>query len=330
MQQKVLLLAEAVIAVLLVKSALMPDIAVAVRGAAEKKMEEGYYLDRKFADRMSPLDHEGMVIPRDWTVVQLEVTTGDCRTVYFKNQKGMYFSFIPAGSFMMGSPKDELARDEDERLHRVDLTSPFFMQATEVTQQQWREVMGYNPSLFSGGGRADYPVENVTWLEVQDFISRLNAGQEDVRYRLPTEAEWEYACRAGSEKEFYEGEMKKNEKGYSSALDKIGWYYRNSDKTTHPVARKKANRWGLFDMHGNVWEWCADWGGEYPVTSRVNPTGPPSGHARIRRGGAWNHYPSFCRAANRSRFDPNDSNPDTGFRLVAETVKREKEQEAEE
>ncbi|WP_320042265.1 SUMF1/EgtB/PvdO family nonheme iron enzyme [uncultured Desulfobacter sp.] len=182
-----------------------------------------------------------------------------------KNELGMTFVYIPPGTFMMGSPDSEPGRDDDEILHPVTLTKGFYMQTTQVTQAQWQAVMGDNPSDFSGCGY-DCPVERVSWEDVQEFIDRLNQQLSDTGYRLPTEAEWEYAARAGSQTAFANGPITIIESGLDldPNLDAMGWYCYNAHGKTHPVAQKAANDWGLYDMHGNVWEWCADWYDDYP------------------------------------------------------------------
>ncbi len=236
-----------------------------------------------------------------------------------KNELGMDFVYVPPGSFLMGSPKDEVGRDPNERQWQVTLTQGFYLQSTEVTQAQWEAVMGENPSHFKHHGW-NHPVENVSWFDVEEFIKRLNAKENTNAYRLPTESEWEYACRAGSSSAFhyYNGDSPGDSSGYSNVLDRLGWYFRNSQSATHPVGMKEPNAWGIYDMHGNVWEWCADWVGPYPFVHTVDPDGPDSGPARIRRGGSFSHFPMFCRSANRSWFSPYDSAPDLGFRLVKE------------
>jgi len=223
------------------------------------------------------------------------------------NDLGMAFVWIEPGTFMMGSPSSESGRDSDETQHRVTLTKGFYMQTTEVTQGQWKAIMGRNPSKFSSCGD-NCPVEQVSWNDVQDFIRKLNqrTGQT---YRLPTEAEWEYACRAGSSTRFCFGDS-------DSELGNYAWYYDNAGSKTHPVAQKRPNAWGLYDMHGNVWEWCSDWYGDYPSGSVTDPEGPSSGSIRVFRGGGWNGFARFCRSAIRYRYEPGVRSFILGFRLV--------------
>ena len=237
----------------------------------------------------------------------------------YQEYLGMEFVLIPPGTFTMGSPRDEHRRDSDEVLHKVTLTEAFYMQTTEVTQAQWETVMGDNPSHFDSCD-ANCPVETVSWLDVQEFIARLNARAGGIWYRLPTEAEWEYACRAGTTTAFHSGGMAKEnrESGYNDALDGVAWYHRNSANRTHQVGKKMPNAWGLYDMHGNVWEWCSDWAGPQTERALIDPTGPRDGYVRVRRGGSWSHYPMFCRSGNRSWMGPSDSAADVGLRLVRE------------
>jgi len=177
---------------------------------------------------------------------------------------GMKFKLIPAGKFTMGG----LLPIEGDDAHEVTLTKPFKMGVHEVTQAQYEQVMGSNPSKFEG---ADNPVENVSWLEALEFCRKLSALPAEKAagnvYRLPTEAEWEYACRAGTTTQFSFGDD-------DSDLGDYAWYADNSDDKTHPVGSKQPNAWGLYDMHGNVWEWCLDWHGDYPSGAVTDPTGP--------------------------------------------------------
>ena len=231
----------------------------------------------------------------------------------FKNSLGQTFKLIPAGTFTMGSPSSEPGRYSDEGpQHQVTLTQPFYMQQTEVTQAQWEAVMGSNPSLLSGCPNC--PVEMVSWDDVQKFIAKMNALGEGI-YGLPTEAQWEYAYRAGSTTAFYNGAITEPN-GNDPNLDAIGWYTYNSDSETHPVAQKTPNVWGLYDMSGNVFEWCQDWYGSYGSAPVSDPTGPVSGSYRVFRGGSWNYYAQRCRAAYRSGSYPARRSNYIGFRLV--------------
>jgi formylglycine-generating enzyme required for sulfatase activity len=236
------------------------------------------------------------------------------------NSLGMEFVYISPGTFMMGSPSNEPGRDNDEKQHRVTLTQGFYMQTTEVTQGQWKTVMGSNlnrAESFKNCGN-DCPVENVDWNDTQQFIRKLNQREGSGTYRLPTEAEWEYAARAGSTTAFANGDISGTGKkcSYDSNLDAMGWYCDNSNKKTHPIAQKSPNAWGLYDMHGNVWEWCQDWYGGYPSSSVTDPTGPSSGFKRVRRGGSYAWIAGYCRSACRDDFPPSFNNPELGFRLA--------------
>ena len=224
------------------------------------------------------------------------------------NTLGMEFVGVPAGSFVMGSPQDEEGRRSDERQHEVRISRGFWMGKYEVTQGQWEAVMGANPSFFFDECGVRCPVETVSWEDVQEFIRRLNAREtgRGYVYRLPTEAEWEYAARAGTTGVRY-GE-----------LDSIAWYSDNSDLKTHPVGEKRANEWGLYDMLGNVWEWTADWYGDYPSGAVSNPRGPGTGSSRVARGGSSGDNARGVRSAGRLYFSPGNVALVLGFRLVRE------------
>jgi formylglycine-generating enzyme required for sulfatase activity len=227
------------------------------------------------------------------------------------NSLGMEFVYVKPGSFMMGSPANESGRYDDETQHRVTLSKGFYMQTTEVTQGQWRAIMGSSPSKFSNCGE-DCPVEQVSWDDVQTFISKLNRKKGGNRYRLPTEAEWEYAARAGSTARFCYGDDE-------GRLSEYAWYSGNSGDKTHPVAQKQPNAWGLYDMHGNVYEWCQDWYDKnYPSGNVTDPTGPSSGSLRVLCGGSWSSLAEFCRSAIRYGKFSVTRNLYLGFRLVRE------------
>jgi len=233
----------------------------------------------------------------------------------FINSIGMKFVFIPPGTFVMGSPENEKGRHDDEHQHVVTLTTGFYCQVTEVTQGQWVEVMGNNPSHFQDCGD-DCPVEFVSWKDCQEFIMELNRREGRNKYRLPREAEWEYACRAGSQRAFATGRILETGCGHAPYLDAVGWYCGNSGKRPHPVGRKSPNAFGLCDMHGNMWEWCEDWYGSYPSGHVTDPTGPPSGASRVLRGGGWHEDAEDCRSAIRVGRSPESKAGTLGFRLV--------------
>ncbi len=228
---------------------------------------------------------------------------------------------IEAGSFVMGSPEDEDGRENDELLHRVTLTKDFYMGKYEVTQEQWEAVMGNNPSLFKGAKR---PVEQVSWNDAQEFIKKLNAQnavkRSGMKFRLPTEAEWEYACRAGTMTEYSWGNALNGDKAncygnYPYGTDVKGKYL----EQTTDVGSYAPNAWGLYDMHGNVFEWCEDWYGSYSNGAVTDPKGAPSGSHRVVRGGSWIDDAGFCRSAHRGHGDPTGRGVNFGFRLVCFT-----------
>ena len=210
------------------------------------------------------------------------------------------FRWIPAGTYTIGSPKSERGRNNDETQHQVTLTQGFLMLETEITQKQWQTVMGNNPSDFKGD---NLPVERVTWKDCQDFCKKLSA-YLNFSVKLPTEAQWEYACRAGTSEP------------YADALDDMAWHHGNSKRETHPVATKAPNAWGLYDMLGNVWEWCQDFYGNYSDKSVTDPTGAQNGGERVLRGGSWFKDSNECRSASRNKHSSGYRNNNLGFRIV--------------
>lgn len=248
----------------------------------------------------------------------------------------MKLVLIPKGTFSIGSPASETGTQEDERPHEVTLSKNFYMSAFEVTQTQYEFTMGKNPSFYQGKRLArrdpktgsvieflngsDYPVDQVSWEDAQRFCELLSSLPEEKKagrvYRLPTKAEWEYACRAGSNTAYHYGESSKQ-------LEEYAWFAGNGNNQTHPVGKKKPNTWGLHDMHGNVKEWCSDWYGNYlPQTNtnrqgirrtrRVNPNspivftdseGPANGNQHISRGGSCDTAADSCRSATRNPMD---------------------------
>ena len=226
--------------------------------------------------------------------------TGNTKTITLPGGATMEMIYVAPGTFTMGSPSSEEGRYNGETQHRVTLTKGFWLGKYEVTQTQWESVMGENPSRFKGGNR---PVDYVSWEDCQRFISKVNS-QQHCGARLPTEAEWEFACRAGSTGPY----------GGNGNLDDMGWYDSNSGRETHIVGQKQANAWGFYDMHGNVWEWCEDWFGDYG-SATTDPTGPTSGEKRVLRGGSWLNFARLCRSAYRSRVNLDWRIRNYGFRL---------------
>jgi len=237
----------------------------------------------------------------------------------FRNNLGMKFIWIPPGSFTMGSPLEEIGRGKkwdgqriDETPHKVTLAKGFYMGEYTVTQEQWQEVMGNNPSHFKG--EKDLPVEMVSWDDCQEFIRKLRE-KDKKPYRLPFEAEWEYACRAGTTKPFHFGEtISTDQANYNGRIYGNGKEGINRSKTT-PVGSFPANAFGLHDMHGNVWQWCQDWLGDYPHKDLTDPQGPEIGTKRVVRGGCWLNSPQDCRSASRDWDVPGSRNANLGFRL---------------
>jgi len=235
-----------------------------------------------------------------------------------KNKLGMEFAYIPPGEFMMGSPEDEPERYDDEVLHHVTISKGFYMGTTTVTQGQWKAVMGNNPSSFKDDGD-EYPVETISWDDANEFIKKLNTFDETGKYRLPTEAEWEYACRAGTETPFYFGEcLSTNQANYDGNYPMTNCPKGVYRKKTVPVASFEPNSWGLYDMHGNVRELCEDvYIEKYLKDSVTDPViQRGSSGLRVARGGSWYYSARYCRSASRSRFRPGIRNFILGARLV--------------
>ncbi len=229
----------------------------------------------------------------------------------FTNSIGMTLVLIPAGSFLMGSPDSDLLADDDEKpQHQVTISQAFYLGIHPVTQAQWEEVMGNNPSSFPGNPR--HPVENVSWDDAQQFLERLSE-LDGRRYTLPSEAQWEYACRAGSTSRYCFGDA-------AAQLGDYALYRDNLDGTTHPVGEKRANAWGFYDMHGQVWEWCEAWLGNYQATAVTDPSGPSAGASRVIRGGSWVNSARNARSAYCDRSPPGFRVDFLGFRCLRSEV----------
>lgn len=224
------------------------------------------------------------------------------------NSIGMEFVKIPAGEFMMGSLSGEEDSDDEVPVNKVTIQEAFYLGKFEVTQEQWREVIGANPSYFEGD---DHPVEQVSWDDAKEFIRKLNEMEGTDKYRLPSEAEWEYACRAGTTTGYSFGDDE-------SELGDYAWYDDNSGDKTHPVGQKKPNHWGLYDMHGNVWEWCQDrYYSDYngaPSDGSAREDG--NSFYRVKRGGCWLSYAGNCRSAARGSDDTDRHIYFLGFRVL--------------
>lgn len=231
---------------------------------------------------------------------------------FYTNSIGVTFTLVWPGTFMMGSPNSEEGRNDDEKQHAVTLTKGYWLAAQPITRLAWKRVMGSTPNNCKADDR---PVERVSWDDCQLFLKRMS--KKDGRsYRLPTEAEWEYACRSGTTTPFFFGnEITRDQANFADGTAKS----RRQLKTV-PVGTFPHNAWGLFDMHGNVWEWCADFYGSYPRGHVVDPEGPGSGDGRILRGGAFVNREWVVRSARRIAADPSDRDNGIGFRPAVTVV----------
>ncbi len=238
----------------------------------------------------------------------------EIKTIDLPDGVSMDFIRIPKGSFMMGSDTDEQDRQKDEGpAHEVTISNDFYMGQVEVTQEQWITIMGGNPSVFHRYPASDqHPVDRVTWEDTQVFIAKLNDLNIGA-FRLPTEAEWEYASRAGTQTRYSFGDDPKYQE-----LIEYAWFNSRSEGRSWPVRTKKSNPWGLYGMHGSVWEWCADWYGPYSKDAAIDPVGPVSGENKVIRGGSWYNEPEALRSANRHRQPVDSRQTNNGFRLVME------------
>ncbi|MDO5582016.1 MAG: formylglycine-generating enzyme family protein [Planctomycetia bacterium] len=232
---------------------------------------------------------------------------GTLKTIRIDSDTELRFRWCPRGTFQMGSPLDEKDRDAEEIPHRVTFTAGFWILETEITQKIYQAIMNDNPSQFRG---ASHPVDSVSWEEANRFVQKIKdrlSKTSEGEFALPTEAQWEYACRAGSAAP------------WSGDLKDIAWFGENRDTgSTHPVGTKNANAWGIFDMHGNLWEWTADYYYDYKPDPVINPRGPirSDSGVRIDRGGCWDSTPDYCRSAHRGVYEPDRKSPFVGFRIV--------------
>jgi sulfatase modifying factor 1 len=276
----------------------------------QQSTEQGFDLEDSSVDEQpDEAEQPTKPIHSDLPVIELPSIT---------NTIGMTLNKIPAGTFLMGSPDTEKDRQDDEHQHKVTISKAFYMQTTEVTQGQWKEVMGTEP--WKGERYVKEGPNNaatyVSWNDAVAYCEKLSE-KESVTYRLPTEAEWEYACRAETKTTWSFGDDDK-------ALGDYAWYDKNAfnvgERYAHQVGLKKPNAFGLYDMHGNVFEWCHDYYGEdyYKQSPAKDPTGPTSGSSRVLRGGSWRLSTRRTRSAGRYWIDADDRDSSDGFRLVRE------------
>ena len=268
--------------------------------------------------------HNASHYPVRYTDEAPNILLSGCRTTE------LWLRRIPAGSFMMGSPRGESGRYDDEKQHRVTLTRDYYIGIFPCTQRQYVLVTGGNPSHFKGGDR---PVEQVSYDDLRGNVRRwcrwpassdvdsssffgLLRERTGLAFDLPTEAEWEHACRAGTTTALNSGQDITSKDGCCPNLDALAWYGENSVCTTHPVGQKRSNAWGLYDMHGNVWEWCLDWYVRYSTADATDPHGPSSGSCRVLRGGGWSSLARYCRSASRGDGDPSCRGYCDGFRVA--------------
>ncbi len=253
------------------------------------------------------------VFPEPWALGWGEDQFGLWMAVTYKGAR-LQFRWIEPGTFLMGSPENEVDRLDYETQHKVTLTQGFWMADTTVTQALWEAVMGYNPSSFKGPNR---PVENINWHDAQNFIEQINTIKPELKLCIPSEAQWEYACRAGTTSPFNLGDHITSE-----CVNFNGNHPYNKGKKseyceqTVDVQSFPPNDWGLFEMHGNVWEWCQDWFEGYAKQPIIDPCGPKSGLSRVLRGGSWFSDEKNCRSAYRNYWEPVIHDSFIGFRLA--------------
>jgi formylglycine-generating enzyme required for sulfatase activity len=229
------------------------------------------------------------------------------------DNKGMVtqrMRWIKPGEFLMGSPESEKGRESESPQHPVKLTQGYWLADTQVTQELWTSIAGKNPSRLPGDTN---PVERISWNECKEWLQNVLKKVPTLQLSLPTEAQWEYACRAGSTGAYCFGDDPKE-------LMEYGWFDENSESKTHPVKQLQPNGWGLYDMHGNVWEWCSDWYGKYPSSAQSDPTGPTEGKSRVFRGGSWFHPARILRSACRFRNAPGPRSDNLGFRIASSAL----------
>lgn len=277
------------------------------------------------------LDSEGLWVEFDLLGKTRRVHKPQWASEFQHDQAGLYadalikgltqrFRWIPPGNFDMGSPLSEKERQDNENQHQVSLTRGFWLADTACTQALWRAVMGNNPAFFTDN--KNNPVEQISWDDVQIFIRQLNTLAPGLNAQLPTEAQWEYACRAGTTTPFSFGEnITPDLANYDGNAPYVGGKKEGCREKTIAVKSLPANPWGLYEMHGNVWEWCADWYDDHPATpATTDPAGSETGSSRVLRGGSWSNRGWRLRSANRGWYAPVNRDNYIGFRFTAGQV----------
>ena len=270
----------------------------------------------------SGMQNDAHLTPPPWSTRYAEDDFGYLASFEI-NDVEFLMRWIPSGSFLMGSPDEEKGRRDNEGPQRLVYITGFWMAETPLTQSQWLVLDLENPSKFSGKDKGEFPVESVSWNDASKWISKSQSRLNGLALRLPTETEWEYACRAGTTRAFNNDEDCSEPEGKDPALDPLGWYNKNSNGSTHRVKTRQPNIWGLYDMHGNVWEWCLDHFEKYRPSDKnqvlENPLvqSPESGSSRVLRGGSWLFQACECRSAFRSGHHPDSRVRLYGFRLAA-------------
>jgi formylglycine-generating enzyme required for sulfatase activity len=270
-----------------------------------------FHYQKPTANEVKDSDNDGLLDNIDKCPYEKgPVTNYGCPEDRTSDPFASQMKYISSGTFQMGSNDGE---SDEKPTHSVTLSS-FYMSQYEVTQKQWRDIMGTNPSYFKDCDNC--PVEQVSWNEIQDFLQKLNT-KTGKNYRLPTEAEWEYACRAGTTTTFNTGDnLTTAQANYDGNYPWKNYPKGEYRQKTTPVDSFSPNAWGLYDMHGNVWEWCSDWYGSYSSGAVTNPKGPSTGTNRVLRGGSWDYYAVSCRSADRLSDTPDDRSNSYGFRIA--------------
>jgi formylglycine-generating enzyme required for sulfatase activity len=286
------------------------DVSADLKKAAWSRFLTTYSEDNPYSTEDNTIRNKAQTQLAYWGTVKTPISrpVGKVKSTdlpSISNSIGMELVLVQPGTFQMGSDDGEA---DEKPIHSVTISKPFYIGKYEVTQKQWRDVMGTNPSKYQGDNR---PVESVSWNDAQDFIRKLNEKEGTTKYRLPTEAEWEFAARGSTQSNGYKFA------GSSNVAD-VAVYTEDSGGETKPVGTKRPNELGIYDMSGNVWEWCSDWKGDYSGSAERDPKGPTSGMARVLRGGSFGDFVNYCRVAFRYGNVPNYRSDYLGFRCVRE------------